>query len=258
MRGSQAQSHNGAARTVIVGGSSGIGAALAVAFARRGNDVAIVARREDALLATASAVRAAVPHARVTTVVHDVAARDRVDAAWDACELALGGPLDRLVYCAGTMPKVALDEFDTTKDAAMVETNFLGAIAWCNRAARSFLASKSGQIVGIASVAADRGRIKAPGYAASKAGFVTYLESLRNRLTRHGVSVVTVKPGFIDTDMLKGVEGTFGVISPDACATAVVRACERRRQVVYVPWWWRFVMLGIRATPSFIFRRLNV
>lgn len=245
-------------RTIIVGASSGLGAALAHEFARRGDAVALVARRESELRAVAAAIRGRSPKATVVVVVHDARDGEKAAPAWDACERSLGGPIDRIVYCAGVLHAVRVDEFDIGKDVSMVTTNLVGAMAWLDLAAVRFLARKRGQIVGISSVAGERGRIGAPAYGASKAGLTSFLESLRNRLSRHGISVVTVKPGFIDTDMLKGVEGTFGVMPADRCARAIARACERRRQTIFVPGWWRPVLFLVRLIPSVIFRRMSV
>src|SRR5690606_21533186 len=114
----------------------------------------------------------------------------------------LGG-LDMIVYAAGAMPKVAFDEFNTEKDRQIVEVNVIGAMAWLNEAAARFERLRKGSIVGIGSVAGDRGRSGQPAYGASKAALATYLESLHSRLARHGVGVTTIKPGFIDTAMTK-------------------------------------------------------
>ena len=244
--------------TVVVGASSGIGAAVARAFARRGDPVVLVARRRDLLEEVAASIRAESPRARVHVVVHDVVEIAGAPAAWEACAASLGGRPERVIFAAGIMPKVRLDEFDTQKDASMMSVNVVGAMAWLNLAAAEFLDRKSGQIVGISSVAGERGRVGAPAYNASKAALTSYLESLRNRLDRHGISVVTVKPGFIGTDMLKGVEKTFGVMHVDACAAVIVAACDGRRQSFFVPWWWGLVALVIRCIPSFLFRRLRV
>lgn len=218
----------------------------------------LLARRLEELERVAADIRREVPEARVFIRAHDVARIDEAPAAWEACRSAFGAPPERLVVAAGIMPKVRPDEFDTTKDAAMMAVNVTGAVAWLNLAARDFLAAKRGQIVGISSIAGERGRVGAPAYNASKAALTSFLESLRNRLDRHGVSVVTVKPGFIGTDMLKGVEKTFGVMHVDACARVIVDACVRRKQSFFVPWWWAFVALAIRSIPSFLFRRLRV
>ncbi len=247
-----------AGHTVIVGASSGIGAALAQELASRGHTLVLIARRKAELESVAASIKDSQRGARVITVVHDVSDLDSVGGAFARASDALDGRIDRVVYAAGIMPKVLPDEFDTAKDASMMAVNVVGAMAWLNLAASEFLKRGSGQIVGISSVAGERGRVGAPGYNASKAAMTSYLESLRNRLDRHGISVVTVKPGFIGTDMLRGVEKTFGVMSARDCARVIADACERRRQSFFVPWWWGLIALAVRSVPSFIFRRLRV
>ncbi len=115
-----------------------------------------------------------------------------------------------------------------------------------------------GQIVGIGSVAGDRGRVGNPGYNTSKGGLAIYLEALRNRLTRHGVNVLTVKPGFVKTEMLKAAQGgTPFAIEPEKAADDIYKAMRKRRQMVYTHFIWMYIMLIIRHIPSFIFRRLS-
>ena len=112
--------------------------------------------------------------------------------------------------------------------------------------------------MGISSVAGDRGRVKNPAYQASKAGLTNYLESLRNRLTRHGVHVLTVKPGFVDTPMLrKAGGGPFWVIPPEQAAADIAKALRKKKQVIYTPARWRWLMLVIQHIPSFLFRRMR-
>jgi short-subunit dehydrogenase len=121
-----------------------------------------------------------------------------------------------------------------------------------------FQAARAGQIVGISSVAGDRGRVGNPGYNTSKAGLTTYLEALRNRLTRRGVNVLTVKPGFMKTEMVKAAQGaTPFLIPPEKAAEDIWKAMQKRKQVVYTPSLWRWIMLAIQHTPSFIFRKLS-
>ncbi len=140
----------------------------------------------------------------------------------------------------------------------MIEVNLIGAMAWLHPIAEMFHSAKAGQIVGISSVAGDRGRVGNPGNNVSKAGLTTYLEALRNRLTRHGVNVLTVKPGFLKTEMLKAAMGpTPFAIEPAKAAEDIVKAMKKRRQVIYTASIWMWIMLAIRHTPSFIFRRLS-
>ena len=97
-----------------------------------------------------------------------------------------------------------------------------------------------------------------PSYHTAKSGLSTYLESLRNRLSRRGVHVLTIKPGFIDTDMIKDAKKLFWVISPEQAAGDIWRAVQRHKQVVFTPARWRWVGLVLQHIPSFIFRRLSV
>jgi short-subunit dehydrogenase len=92
----------------------------------------------------------------------------------------------------------------------------------------------------------------------SKAAFTTYLEALRNRLSQHGVTVTTIKPGFIQTAMLDNAPRVFWVISAQEAARQIMRAIRHRRQSVYIPWRWGLVSLVMRTIPSIIFRRLNM
>ena len=149
-----------------------------------------------------------------------------------------------------------MKKFDFDKDRRTLEVNFLGALAWLNPVAAMFQSLKSGQIVGISSVAGERGRVGNPSYNASKAALTSYLEALRNRLTRYGVHVLTVKPGFVETDLLAGAKRTFWVISPEQAARDICKAIRTRRQDIYTPARWRWVMLVIRNIPSFIFRKM--
>jgi short-subunit dehydrogenase len=154
-------------------------------------------------------------------------------------------------------PSLDPDEYDFDKDAAMAKVNLMGAMAWLDQAAVRFQRAGKGQIVGISSIAAVRGRRMNPGYNATKAGFDTYLEALRNRLSQHGVSITTIRPGLVDTRLLENAARTFWVVSPARAAQQIFKAIKRRKQVVYVPGRWRVVALMVTHMPSVIFRRLN-
>ncbi|MCB0036420.1 MAG: SDR family NAD(P)-dependent oxidoreductase, partial [Anaerolineales bacterium] len=201
-------------RAIVVGASSGIGAALTKELVRQGYVVAALARREEKLNQLCETVNAAAAAgARALPFVHDVTDFEAIPALFQEIVQQLNG-LDLIIYNAGVMPSVALDEFDFAKDKQQLEVNTLGAMAWLNQAAVRFQQTGSGHIVGISSVAGDRGRVGNPAYNTSKAALTTYLEALRNRLSRHGVQVTTIKPGFVDTVMLADAKTTFGVISP--------------------------------------------
>ena len=242
---------------IVIGASSGIGAALVRELAHNGYRVAAVARREAKLQELSDSVNTAVAPNTVLPYSHNVTDYDEIPTLFQTIVQALGG-LDMIIYNAGVQPRVTLNEYDFEKDHKMIEVNLLGAIAWLNQAALRFERAGQGQIVGIGSVAGDRGRVGSPVYNTSKAGLATYLESLRNRLTRQGISVTTIKPGFVDTVLLEeNATRTFWVISPQEAASQILKAAKRRKQTVYVPGRWRLLMLIIRHIPSFVFRRLS-
>ena len=241
---------------LVVGASSGIGEALARRLAADGTRVALVARREDELRRIMDEINDSAGEERAIAVAHDVRVADEAQDLVQEIARRLGG-LDLVIYAAGSMPEVAIDEYDTAKDREMLEVNLFGAVAWLNPVADRMARLGRGTIVGIGSVAGDRGRAPNPVYCTSKAGFHAYLESLRNRVDKLGVKVVTIKPGFVDTAMTRGKEGLFWVISADRAATIILKKARSGAVSAYVPARWRLVMTVVRSIPSFIFSKLG-
>ena len=243
-------------RAIVVGASSGIGEALARALAADGCRVALVARREEKLRQLASELDAEVGEPNARYYVHDVTEFSGAAALFEIITHELGG-LDLIIYAAGIMPSVGPEEYDTVKDAATIAANFTGAVAWLNEAAKRFETAKTGTIVGISSVAGDRGRRGNPVYGATKAAFNAYLESLRNRTERKGVSVVTIKPGPVKTPMTEGLKMP-GMIGAEQAAAEILLAAKDKVRVAYVPAKWKPIMAIIRAIPAPIFKYLPI
>lgn len=244
-------------RAIVVGASSGIGAALVQELARRDYIVAALARREERLKEICREAEQIAGRGQTLAYGHDVTDYNQVPERFQQIVADLGG-LDLMIYVAGIQPQVAPHEYDFDKDAAIVGVNLLGAMAWLNQAATRFEQTGKGHIVGISSISGDRGRAAFPAYHTSKGGLNIYLESLRNRLSRQGVTVTTIKPGFVQTALLANAEKTMWVISPQEAARQIYEAIEEKRQVAYVPGRWRWIGLIIRHIPSFIFRRLSL
>ena len=112
-------------------------------------------------------------------------------------------------------------------------------------------------IAALSSVAGERGRAKVGVYGASKAGLDSFLSSLRQRLAKRGVRVLTLKPGFVDTPMTANLPKTMLFSSAARVGRGIVRAVDRRRDVAFLPWWWRWVMFVIRALPERVFKKLS-
>lgn len=239
-------------RVIVVGASSGIGEAMARQLARTGAEVAVVARRESELARLTSELPG-----KLRPYPHDVGNVDEVPALFERIEREMGS-VDGLIYAAGVMPKLEESEYAFEKDRAMVSVNLLGAMVWMNQAAARFEAARSGTILGISSIAGERGRRGNPAYCATKAALTTYLESLRNRCSRYGVNVVTIKPGFVDTAMTRGLKGLFWLISSEEAAKQSLALARRGSSLAaFVPSRWALVAFIVRSLPSFIFRRLN-
>jgi decaprenylphospho-beta-D-erythro-pentofuranosid-2-ulose 2-reductase len=245
-------------QALIIGASSGIGAALATELARNGTKVALVARSKEKLDALCARINQdGTP--RAFSYIHDVCNVDEVPELFKYIEENFGN-IDLVVYASGVTPPIQPDEYSTDKDKRIIEVNLTGAMAWLNEAASRFQKKHQGTIVGISSVAGDRGRRLAPAYGAAKAGLAVYLESLRNRLAPYNISVVTIKPGYVATPMTAGMKlpRFLPVISADRAAQLIIDAIEQGRQIAYVPAIWRSIMWIIRAIPSSVFRRLNI
>lgn len=241
---------------LIIGASSGMGAALARRLGRAGYSVALVARRKSPLQALCAEIDRAAGEKRALAYTHDVRKYDQVPALLRRIVSDLGG-LDLVVYAAGVNYPPGLTSYKFQSDREMLEVNLIGAFAWLDPVAAMFQSAGRGQIVGISSVAGDRGRVGNPGYNTSKAGLTTYLEALRNRLTRHGVSVLTVKPGFVKTDMLQAAQKVMFPITAEKAADDIYRGIRSRKQQVYTPWFWTWIMLVVRNIPSVVFRRMS-
>lgn len=241
---------------IIIGASGGIGEALVYELAKQDVSVALVARRSEELERVSNAAQRISGQSTYPTFVHDVTNFSEVPALFQEITRQLGG-LDLIIYNSGIMPVIAKNEFNFEKDKAIIDTNLLGAFAWLNEAAMRFQNAEWGTIVGISSIAGERGRRGMPAYMTSKGALSIYLESLRNRLSQHGVKVVTIKPGVIDTSMSKDSPNKLWLYSPEEAAREIVSAARRGVTVKYVPWKWRMVSFVLHSLPSFIFRRLS-
>lgn len=243
-------------RAIIIGASSGIGEKIARRLSASGCRVALVARREDLLRQIAATING-VSLDLARTYVHDVSNVDEAEELFQQIVREIEG-VDLVVYAAGVMPAVEPTEYNIAKDKLIIETNLLGAMAWLDAAAKRFERARGGTILGISSVAGERGRRGNPAYSASKAGLDCFLESLRNRLSQYNVSVVTAKPGPVSTDMTSHLGRLPGMISVDKAAELILSGATKFGKMVYVPAKWWLVARIIRAIPTSIFRRLKI
>ncbi len=240
---------------IILGATSSMARAFARIVAEEGAHVILAGRDLDDMKRTAADCRAR--GAAGAEAVKFDARRPESFKAPIARAKEGPGSINAAVFIGSMPDQVAIDA-DPTLIRGVVADNFTGPAEFLHRLAPLLEERGAGTIIGVGSVAGDRGRIGNYVYGAAKAGFATYLSGLRNRLARSGAHVMTVKPGFVDTAMTWGIEGMFLVASPEKIAADILRAARRKRNILYTPFFWRYIMAIIRAIPEPIFKKLSV
>lgn len=140
-----------------------------------------------------------------------------------------------------------------------IHTNYTGAISILNIIALDYASRKQGTIVGISSVAGERGRQSNYIYGSAKAGFTAYLSGLRNRFYHEGIHVVTVLPGFVYTKMTAHLKlPPLLTAQPDKVAGAIFTAVHKKKNVIYVKWFWKWIMCIIKLIPEPLFKRMKL
>ena len=243
-------------RVVVVGATDGLGKALAAEYASRGAWVCLVGRTGAKLEAARTELSARHPDATVTAVLCDLRDSSRIGPAF-AEAVASIGHCDLFIYNAGVLLGCDGEALDQGKDRETMEVNAVAAVEMLGHAANYFREARRGQIAAISSIAGDRGRSGNPAYNASKAALTTYLEGLRNRLFRFGVTVSTVKPGFVGTKMTAGKKGLFWVAPPEKAARIIADRLGRGHEVFYVYRRWGLLGLLLRHVPRFLFKRIG-
>jgi short-subunit dehydrogenase len=239
---------------LVLGSSSAIARAFAREAARRGAALTLVGRDVADLEATAA--DATLRGASSARVLLCDAANPASRAAF-LPQATLDGSVLNVFLAIGSMPDQDAMDTDAALLAAMIESTYSGPVALLQGLAATFEAQRRGRIVVVGSVAGDRGRRKNYLYGSAKAGLARYAEGLRARLYPCGATVTLIKPGFIDTSMTWGLPGLFLVVSPETCARAIMRAADRGAATVYVPFFWRCIMLIIQHIPAQVMKKLK-
>lgn len=243
-------------RVLIIGATSAIAGETARAYACRGARLFLVGRDEARLAALRDDLRVR-GAAQVETGLLDVSQISRHQEVIEAA-LASLGELDVALIAHGTLPDQARcqERVGDTLDAMQI--NFTSTVAMLTSLANYFEARGKGCIAVITSVAGDRGRQSNYVYGAAKGGIDRFLQGLRQRLFRSGVAVITIKPGFVDTPMTAGVKKNLLFTDAQRVGSSLHRAIERRRNVVYIPWFWRPIMAVVKCLPEGVFKRLQL
>jgi short-subunit dehydrogenase len=238
----------------ITGASSGIGAALAEFYASNGTALALIARDKDGLRAVSEKCRS-----KSATVYEYVADVTDIEAM-RACSADLLGHvegIDIVIANAGIRGEEDVDCQDTNIAEEIMRVNFFGVI---NTFSPFILSMKSigyGQLVAISSIASFRGTPNSGAYSASKAAVNVWTESLRLRLSSHGIGVTTICMGFVNTAMTAGLPFWLpGILSPEKAAELIARSIEKRARVVTLPWQSKLIWTGFRILPGVLYDKL--
>jgi decaprenylphospho-beta-D-erythro-pentofuranosid-2-ulose 2-reductase len=241
-------------RVLAFGGTSVIAQAVLRRLAAQGAAVCMVGRNADRLQIVADDLAARGSSRAVYRVIdfRDYSAYDMIVS--EAAE-QLGG-LDLVIVAHGQLSDQARSRRDVTYMVDQLHVNLVSAVVAVGVAADRFEAQGSGTIIVLGSVAGDRGRRSNYVYGSAKAALAAFSEGVRHRLRPSGARVILVKPGLVDTPMTSRLKKNPLYATPDRVASDVLGAIRDGRDVVYSPFWWRYVMAAIRALPGWIFLRL--
>jgi short-subunit dehydrogenase len=243
-------------KILIIGAGSAIAEATARLFAERGDRLFLLARSHAQLEVIAADLQI-----RGAEAVH-FATFDVNETQRHASQLAHAvetlGDVDVVLVAHGTLPDQQACEQDIDLLRRELDTNGTSSVLLLMQLAQHFEQQGHGTLAVISSVAGDRGRQSNYVYGAAKGMLSIFLQGLRNRLQRHGVQVLTIKPGFVDTPMTAAFRKGLLWAQPETVAHGILKAINRGADVVYLPWFWRYIMWVIRSIPEVIFKRMRL
>lgn len=241
-------------RALILGGASDIGFAIANVFAKNQYSIILAGRNEEALRR----------NARDIHIKYNVKTESRL---FDANDFSTHKPFWKSIEkkpvvtaCVfGYLGDQNKAEYDPEEALKIISTNYSSAVAILNLIAEEYLHQRSGTIIGISSVAGDRGRQSNYIYGSAKSALTTYLQGLRNHLYPENVHVMTVIAGFVNTKMTAHLHlPRLLTATPGQVADKIFKAYRKKKNVIYVKWIWRYIMLIIKIIPESMFKKMKM
>jgi short-subunit dehydrogenase len=241
---------------LVIGATSAIAHEADICFAAGSAELFLVGRNPEKLAAVAQDLKV---HgaARVVTALADLTHLHHHPGLINCAIQSLGG-LDAALIAHGSLPDQVSCEKNWDEVLAEFRLNATSVISLVSLLANYFERQQHGCIAVISSVAGDRGRRSNYIYGSAKGAVSLFLEGVRGRLHEAGVSVVTIKPGFVDTPMTDSKPKNFLFASPRSVGRGVYWAMVRGKDVVYLPWFWRWIMLAVRTIPGPVFKRMGL
>lgn len=240
---------------LIIGSTSDIGHAIANEYLKRNVSVILAARNEDALNHQKDSLVKSFPKETIQSILFDGRDFDHHYAFYQS----LSPKPDGVITLMGYLGEQKVSELSIKETQTVIESNYTGNVSILNIIANDFEKRGHGFIIGVSSVAGDRGRKSNYIYGSAKAAFTTYLSGLRNRLFHSNVHVMTVHPGFVATKMTKHLSlPPILTAKPKQIASAIYKAQCKKKNTLYVKWIWSIIMTVIRAIPESFFKRLKL
>ncbi|NRA67952.1 MAG: SDR family oxidoreductase [Pseudobacteriovorax sp.] len=242
--------------SVIFGATSTLAVSIAKRLAERHDHLFLIARSQPRLNALKDDLMAR-GAASVSLLTADFSKLDTIDPVCQSV-IAKANVIHKVFVCHGVLGNQELAQQDITTAFHDLDVNFSSYVAILTPIANQMETDGVGTIIVISSVAGDRGRQSNYIYGTAKAATTAFTSGLRNRLHRSNVSVLTVKPGFMDTAMTQHLKKNPLFISADRAAEIILKALDSRKNIVYVPRFWQLIMLLIKAIPETLFKRLKL
>jgi len=239
---------------LIVGAKSDIAKATAREYAKNGYDIYLAARKSSELDEFANDLRVRTEQEIKVLELDVLDYKSHQKFYDDLAEKPLG-----VITAVGYLGEQKSAAIDFRESQKIIDTNYTGVVSLLNIITNDFEERRSGFIVGISSVAGDRGRKSNYIYGSAKAALSTYLSGLRNRLNDTKVHVMTVKPGFVATAMTEGMDLPEKLTAqPEEVASDIFKAQQSNTNILYTKWIWKWVMLIIKHIPEFMFKKMNI
>ena len=239
---------------LILGGNSDVGKSLSRDFSKLGSNIILTSRKKGQLDSFKSDLEIRY------SIKCDLEFFDVLDFnSHESFYNNLKKKPDIVISCIGYLDNQEKSENSFEESLKSIHTNFTGLVSVLNIISNDFESRKSGIIVGVSSVAGDRGRGSNYIYGSSKSAFTSYLSGLRNRLFNSGVKVITVKPGFINSKMTKHLDlPKILTASPNDISSDIIKSIKDKKNIIYTKWFWKWIMIIIESIPEFIFKKLKL
>jgi len=241
---------------VVLGATSAIAEQVARLYAKPEKHILLVARNENtmSIIANDLQVRGA---AKVDTLMYDFSNLEQVDKLVEDIDSTMES-IDVLLVAYGTLPNQVECQKNIQLTQDEIKLNYLSIVSVLTGLAPKMVQQGTGTIAVISSVAGDRGRKSNYVYGSAKGALTIFLQGLRNALSDKGVHVLTIKPGFVDTPMTSDFKKGLLWVQPEKIAKDICNAIRVQKDVIFTPWYWRWIMLVIKLIPEKIFKKMNL